>query len=612
VGAVALVALVGGLAACDSTAKFSIVDRKFNDVQVVSAFPAFIDGNGGVTRVCGKPMDGDPALDPNGLELVVNFVSTDLKRSLCDHDRDLSIKAGELIELVRVRTTGNSPTVGPKNFKAQFDCVSPYGPGGATGCSSPISDVSLIGAGVRYHEVAKRCDPAREDTRQNVALLVDHSGSVSGFVDRYTYKEDKPLMVLQPNELGPYQSDPLHARIAAAHKFLDNLNDRDRAIGYSFGEKEIRVAASDARSCFAGAVGKKCVLDKDCGKNGICAGDPSQPNSFADKDLGTAEGDAFGANEATRAYLRTALDEDAKYNAEGRAPLWAGLETAYDMLVNSPASKRNRHVLVITDGPDTCTHGEDFAYTGPDKDCVDECIQKEKTKSGGICDTSCENACYSKCKTCRTPCDAFIAQYDQLLIKMHQDKFPVAVHVIQFQAKGYSVPDPRLMEVACRTQGTYQFVNSQEMALAEGSGYYNALTRAAARARLALGGTWRVGFTLNSITSPTDMPRGKIYSVRGHLQFINPKFASLDQVYADSTAWRFDFDAGNEDRRLLFRMPCADHAACGGGEGCGTNHCDGGGLCRSTQAPDKLPCPNGICCAGTCLTGGAACEQACK
>ena len=49
------VVLVAG--ACDSTAKFSIPDRKFSDLQVVNAFPAFVDDSGGITRVCGPALD---------------------------------------------------------------------------------------------------------------------------------------------------------------------------------------------------------------------------------------------------------------------------------------------------------------------------------------------------------------------------------------------------------------------------------------------------------------------------------------------------------------------------------------------------------------------------
>ncbi len=43
--------MVGGVVSCDSTAKFSLPDRKFTDVQVVSAFPVRIEDDGTSKRI---------------------------------------------------------------------------------------------------------------------------------------------------------------------------------------------------------------------------------------------------------------------------------------------------------------------------------------------------------------------------------------------------------------------------------------------------------------------------------------------------------------------------------------------------------------------------------
>ena len=92
--------LTGGLASCDSTAKFSLSDVKFQAVQVVSAFPAYIGDDHSVVRVCGaKVRDEDPdPPKPNGLELVVNLLSTKPEKAACADDKDLSIKDNELVE----------------------------------------------------------------------------------------------------------------------------------------------------------------------------------------------------------------------------------------------------------------------------------------------------------------------------------------------------------------------------------------------------------------------------------------------------------------------------------------------------------------------------------
>ena len=570
---------------------FSLPDRKFTDVQVVTAFPVHIEA-GKASRVCGAALAGEPALSPNGVELTLNLVGSELTSPSCDGDPDLSVKAGEMIELAAITAEGSKPTVGPNNLPITIDCVDPHGPvpmGGVTGCQTPVSNANLSADVVRYQNIVDRCDDKDPETRLNLAILVDHSGSISGFVDKDTLLEDQAGDIDQPEMLEP--SDQSHARIRATERLIDSLNAQDRAIAYYFDEKVgAAVAASDQLACEGGTRdGKRCVADGDCPEGVGCfrgSGDPAMPvlDTFLDKTLSEAEADAFGSTKKSRTFLKAALDFKVKYDGDGRAPLWHGVQTAYNFLKKgSLASAKGRHIVVITDGPDTCKHSDDFAYSnGAGK--------------------------------CRIPCGSADADFAAVLKLMHSDKYPVHVHFIQFQAQAqeYRKPDPRMMEVACRSGGTYQFINSQEMNTSS-SEFSNALTRAALRVRYALSGSWRVSFGLPYFGKDKALKPGTLWAIRGRMSFKNKLFPSVDPIYASQSAWRFGIDTGNQDRRLLLRTACTQHSDCGGNGDCGANHCADCGVCAADPAPDRRPCNGGagVCCGAAC-DSQSDCKKSCK
>jgi hypothetical protein len=193
---------------------------------------------------------------------------------------------------------------------------------------------------------------------------------------------------------------------------------------------------------------------------------------------------------------------------------------------------------------------------------------------------------------------------------MVEDGFPVQLHFIQWQSNGYKQPDAQQMEMACRSGGTYQFLNFTEMNKSDLAVLGDTMTRAINRVRFAMGGSWRVGVKLAEMDPTTgSIPTGEIWSIEGLIQFKNALFKSLETPYQYSTQWKFDLDKGDEDRRLLFRRACTGASDCGGTDSCAQNHCDVGGICRSKAAPDKLPCTGGVCCSGTC---SADCATACQ
>lgn len=599
-GAVLLAPLVlGCLVSCDSTAKFGINDRKFTQVQVVAAFPAEIQDDGTMRRVCGVLEDTDfddvtqakvplwkrpdhegpaGATPPvaNGIELNVNFVGSEIKKRDCTQDRDQSIKERELIDLTAVQTTsklnpGQTPTVGPGNFQVNFECVEPHAPITKSVCASnTISVANGTPTSVSYVNRAGRCHPSRENTRLNVALMLDHSGSISGFIDKTSFKEDNPGKTDPPQTLMP--SDPKNVRISAIEAFIAALNPRDRLVGFYYNEEiNVKVAADDNLICIGGSDnGKKCIENNDCQSGNCFPGGAQGTDQFAIETVQNGANLAFGANTKSRIYLQTALNDKVKYGGKGRTPLWEALNTTYDFLANAPV-QGNRHVVVVGDGPDTCTESEDYNFKGGDGQC-------------------------------RAPCSESFTTFRKLRIKMAKANYPVTVHFVQFQAHGYQKPDPHMMELACRTGGTYQFINAREIPEEKADALNTAMVRALLRVRYALSGSWRVGYRMTAMQKNDVILPGKNYSIAGNLRFTNNDFPSLSGAYQFDTSWRFALDAENVDRRLSFRKACNTHADCGGTDECAANHCSAAGMCMPGPAPDKLPCGDGKkrCCAGKC------------
>lgn len=599
--------VTAGLAACDSTAKFSLPDTKFQQVQVISAFPAHIDEvTHVVTRVCGAPIDETDVantLTPNGVELSVNFVSTELRLPACDNDRDLAVKEGEYIELKPVKTNGYRPTVGPQNFSMQLACLEERGADDPNSvCTSALGsdNLTLPATTVRYQPFSNRCTED-DNTHVNVALVVDHSGSISGLVNRDKLLEDQPGKGLPPLDLKVVDSDRYNSRISASHLFLDSLNDLDRAIAYYFDETGVFVAAADSYACVGGAKDTApCtgLADKGC-TGGDCLPDETLANDTFTGNLAGDQAKAFGPMRDDRPYkeqLKLGLDLKAKFLGKGRAPIWQAVDTAFTFLSGAAGvPKTNRHIVLLADGPDTCTESEQFFNY---RDLTSPAPTTPK---------------------CSLPCATAAVQYKTLLkkIKDVQDKGDnVVIDVVQFQstAKEYQEPDARMMELACRTNGTYQFINTSKFNRSKPDEWTKAFNGAMQRVRYSLAGNWRPAFSISAMGQVDPVGIGKVAEMKGGMQFQNAKFASLALAYELSESWRFAH-SGAEDRRLVFRRSaCATSADCGGADECGANHCTGSGLCVAAPAPDQLTCGGETggkrCCSGTCAVGN--CPGACK
>ena len=586
------------------SAPVSTFARKFYAIEAVTAFPAQIDSSGKlVGRVCGAALDpSDPSLpvEPspstaNGFEVTANFVASSLPHPACADDQDTAIQDGELIDLRPVSASGAN-ALPLSDFTFALRCS-----GTATdlsGCPTPAQN--LAATGISYHRFVKRCDPNDlPGSAVNVALILDNSGSMKGNVDKATFKEGPdggydPA----PAPLTFVASDWNGVRFDAAQMLISGLNTHDRVVGYLFDENGPHIASSNAWRCrsddpaFDGAW---CHPDdpKTCPAPGSCDQDPTEANDSYAGSLDDAQCKAFGASSAQRADLANGIGLK-RYGATGRASLWQAVSTAFEFLSSGGSGCPDaafgalpaRHIVVITDGPDTCVDSDDFSYQS----------LKDSDTSG----------------KCRVPCAGSTVAWHALLVKMAKAGYPVHVHFIQFQAPGYKDPDPRMLEMACRTDGTYHFINSENFNKSNVSAFADALARAENRVRNGLAGTWRVGFKWPPQTEPL-LATGQLAAIDGDFVFADSKFASLapavHELFPDS--WRFTVN-GVEDRRARLRTPCTNDGDCGGTDTCSAHHCGEGGVCQGAPAPNGKPCGQAGACRNGACEEGATCAAAIK
>ncbi|MBM4342233.1 MAG: hypothetical protein FJ100_02520 [Deltaproteobacteria bacterium] len=624
-------AFSGGLQSCDYSARFALDDLKFQTVQVVSAFPAFIDPNtNAITRVCGVPLrddngdllPGETDKEPNGVELTVNLVSTDpnarVVKPKCVGEKDYSVKEGDRIESQPLSTSKDLQTVKPGQFKMTLSCYEPHATTSAKNdCAGGGENATLFAKAAYYRREAFGCDAFKPDTAQNVALVVDHSGSVSGFVsmdqkkvaDSSKFAEDLPGTVVN-TAFKDAASDPFFVLEEGAKLLIEQLNTHDRVVSLGFDEtNQVYAACATNLVCQqddGNAVeNSTCLLDTDCAKKhgpGLkCAAHPSlEKDPILPLPLTDGLKYCYGSAQKTKLYNKYGLDLKAKYSANGRAPVYESLVSAYDFLRTAgpgapdPIRGGNaKHMVLLTDGPDTCTANDNFLYTTFDQ------FSGNVTKAGG---------------QCRQPCKFSTVNYKELLKKMAQDRFPIHIHVIQIQSLGKLAPDPTLQELACRSQGTYQFLNTADFNRSDASTWQETMTRAILKVRYALAGQWRAGFQDNGFKDGGAVKRGLMWAARGRLTINNALFASLGQVFESGfeKEWRFELLDGGRDARLTFRLACQSDADCGGGKECATSSCGPDGLCRTANAPDLSPCGEAgksKCCKGAC---DAKCDGVCK
>ena len=539
-----------GLAACDSTATIYISTPKFQQVQVISAYPAKKQTDGSWDRVCGQGA-------ADGIITNVAYLSSQRRSSGstgAPSDSDVSIRPNDVID-TRVVDGGlpddiNLSSTG--NLGLQFDCINPASTAG-NDCANGTQPAATLDA-IKYAANT----PAR-GRGHNVMLLVDQSGSVGGLVRDVSFKEQRVPNPL-PQNFGEVASDRTGLRLAAARRLLGILNTEDRFGALAFGEGiTLQVPCS-------GAI-----------------------NSVPD-DLGTC----FGAR--NRDIWAAGID-GLQATTGGRSNLWSAVKTAYEYLRNTVRdTQRSNHIVVLTDGPDTCA-GENRL-------------------------------------TCSTPCSTadYATFVDQLETDGNDPNAPkIHIHFVQFESLGYPGRDARQVEVSCISGGHYQFLNSNSFSRSQTAAFQEALDTAVANVRYSLMGHWELAASVPSYQSNAGagagVPPGSLYGLQGALVLRG----SSNIVNADKT-FPFGYGQGqgatsaaNWDRRPTIRKPCGGFGDCGATTGPGacdvicspeTMVCANGGA--TVQLPDLAACAAttgggaGFCCGGECQTAGncPACTNA--
>ncbi len=514
--AMCLLLLVCALGACDGTAKVSgIIHHQADELYVIGAVPyraTDVDGALRDSPVC-RPEDGAP----DGLLLQFVYKGYGTKGG---SDLDLAIRPGDRIiktKVTEARMAASFGTVslscieealrGAVRCALGADCApgetcdpSPGKGFCVDALASCYSGVQV--AGVPVEDVSYRAHTPERGVPIGVAILVDMSGSNKGFVKPYPpYHEvdNQDPSGLHEDALTdflPRGSDPNGTRMNAVKTIIENLNEDDRSIVFGFNEYGIDVV---------------CALP----------GDP-------DADDAVKKDNCYTSNKSiTLGSGRFGPLDDYKSQVGGRSPLWTAIYEAYGYMRDHPRTQATpfKHIVVITDGPDTCAEG-------PDLD------------------------------RCSGPCaEDYNATWEETRNAILQDPYTnrIPVHFIQYQAKGYRDRDPRQMELACLTGGHHLFMNSLEF---DKTILMQAFQDKARLLRYTFGGIWEAALPLAALGDEQALPPGRVFGVAGAGSLVpgDESLVGLEQ--------HFIFELTNDavDRRVHVRKPCATDADCPGPE----------------------------------------------
>ncbi|MFO0747818.1 MAG: vWA domain-containing protein [Myxococcota bacterium] len=478
--AAAAVALVGA-GACDTGAKFYQMRAAFSHAEIVSAYPGRAGADGRWSRVC----DDGPV---DGIITNVAFVATEPKLPPgTPLDTDLAVHPGDLVDMRAVE--GPYPDdihlTTPGGLGLAMDCLDPAPENDPGTCHGAVPAAALE----RVDWVGTTADRSQP---HEVIVLVDQSGSIGGLVDAANgFLEPQGNDPGQlPSSPGDVASDKYGSRFRALTSFILSLNASDRLGIVAFGEGQ-NGGADLAVPC-AGASGQDIAA-------GLAA--------------------CFGTNHDL--WMASTGIGTLLGHAAGRSNLWKAIDFAYGWLAD-PSRRRpagaSRHIVVLTDGPDTCA-GE---------------AQTPRTAA----------------------CSSVLAQevLDRIAADQADPDGPdIHIDFVQFEAPGYPGRDPRQIDAACLSGGHYRYVNSNAFVSERVAALDAALTEAFGEIRLTLGGHWALASSVPAWVSddpaPTGTPAGGIvYALSGRLTIsASSHLVTSDTVFpfgvgqgvgaASATAW---------------------------------------------------------------------------
>ncbi len=579
--AVWLAALLAAAIACDSTATISARSVRFERSLVVSAVPLVENAGSSnnddnlVPACFVEPEDVIAGFD-------INFVlQSSALESECagERDRDRAIRPGDRIER---RVVDPAASIGVEDFELDIQCVQPYpdenisstvcNPGGVTGVNVNVENLEWK----RFHsaETNVRQGPRRCEAT-SVALLIDQSGGMTGFVNpEIGYQQDLHghFQIPGDEERRAVASDPDRHRLAAADDFISKLNARDELVVFGFQERS--ESADIEVLCDAPPLPAE----------GNYAGTPE----YIRKAL-----NCYGRN---RAIVRNAV-RSGYGSEEGRTPLWDAVARTYEFLRRDDVrAADNRHIVVITDSPDTC------------------------------------NAAGDEFLSHRAQCSArSFEDLRDLVVEGNSIPGlpPTHIHFVQIQARGYRDRDPRQQEIACLTGGHYIFINAFDTPRERGTPELSAaLIEALSRIRYSLAGHWRMRVSSPTFdVSPNQvgyLAPGRLYSMAGELSFQSRIFTGEQRRVSvfDATG---SLRTGAWDQRLAFRRACTACNQCydeGTPDPCKIYCSEAQRIClaepleRPNLQSDGSPTTcttasveDGVCCDGVCQAGPCGVES---
>lgn len=565
--------VLSSVVSCDYTAKFYPTTYQLSDMEFVSVLPAKKEGD-----------EYKPACEGEFDSLIfrLNFMGMGITGEEVS-DKDLSLRPGDILKAygheTKKRFVLSVPeTVNESNFTINIKCMEPYPDvdlgkeAKCQGAENPVSNIAPNGLWYSsYFSKSKSGYYPRTFEHKDllgVAILIDQSGSMKGFIDKKTGQEANEKKI-DKTDFQSYGSDVLNHRLGAVITFLKSLNPTEKSIVFQFGEG-VSTSGEAKVVCYNPDNKKEIELRADC--------------------YGTKRELVLGTEDGKIPSQLKSLETDLS----GRTPLWAAVMDVYDFM-SKVKNTEVRHVIVIGDGPDTCHE------TSP-----------HYNKFMG--DTPCANFGYEDFKA-RVLADLGDANAK----KVH-------VSFIQFQSYGYRERDPRQQEIACLTGGHYIFVNTEDIADELDQAHQEALERAMMRLRYALTGSWAVALQVGAQLKSEKIPRGSQIALEGDI-VLNP-----GELTAISKSAFMRIGVENTpieglnilDLRASFRLPCApgtsdcswfkptqclnqNDVTCSGKDR----------LCMSTPKEDFVSCSykdtnDGVCCKGYCVQKSQDEKKSCE
>ena len=388
-----------------------------------------------------------------------------------------------------------------------------------------------------------------------------------GGVDRLNgYREDQEGKFHWPDDATRWVTgtDRNRSRQAAAVDFIGDLNGNDWLVVIAFQEQEAHT-----------------------GLDVLCSAPPLEPTGdLADEPEYVRQAiNCFGVN---RGIVEDAVRQH--YGREGgRTPLWSAVRAAWELLqrgdLDVPA---NRHIVVIGDGPDTCTADtEEFVRYG---------VEEEGGLAGPMTRPACSSVSYATLR-------------DQLTSQQEASgAVPVHIHFVQLQAAGYREPDPRQQELACLTAGHHVFIDARNVDPANPSwDLETAIGEALRRVRASFAGHWVVQARVPALGAPDALAPGALHALTGSFTLRGGTFGREDRI--------FRFDGGGTrpseswDQRPAFRRGCESDEQCGAmTEACRVHCSPEQALCLlpPALAPDGEACQDASGITGACEAGACA------